>query len=128
MENSSVIYLMAYLASIFGGWLVLAIGMHVLRASISSDRKLFKPLDFWLGATERSTATTLVIFAPTLLPAFAGGWVALKFAAKWQRSSEPNAGESSLIALVGSVWSLAIAIAAGVWANPDSLTAFSAMG
>jgi len=80
------------------------------------------PLDFWLGTTERLVATTLVIYAPRYVPAFIGAWVAFKIAANWQRM--PSSGvtrQGTLIALMGNVFSFAIAVIAGVIANPDAL-------
>ena len=104
----------------------MAVLMHLLRSGAGYSRRLFKPLDFWVGATERATATTLVLVAPGYVAAFAGGWIALKLAVKWQRSPEPEALDGGLMAMVGGVWSFAIAIAAGVWANPGALQVFQA--
>jgi hypothetical protein len=76
------------------------------------------PLDFWLGATERIVVTTLVIWAPTYVAAFIGGWVASKFAANWYRRDNTDANrKGTLIALIGNVASFAIAIGAGLIAD-----------
>ena len=40
---------------------------------------------FWIGGTERSVVTTLVIWAPRYVGPFIAAWVALKLAASWQR-------------------------------------------
>ena len=95
-------------------------------------RKKAKPkrhraaLIFCLGATERAVATTLVIFAPPYLPAFIGGWIALKFAVGWQRykKEKPETG-GAMVALIGNVVSFTVAIAVGLIINPSALTTWA---
>lgn len=76
-----------------------------------------------MGLTERATITILFILTPKLLPAFIGGWTVAKLAAGWGRVEVNNTAvrASHMMALVGSVLSYAIAIAAGYWAHPESL-------
>ena len=57
---------------------------------------------------------------PDYLAGFIGGWVALKFAANWKRQgldADDNVTRGSLLALVGSVISFAVAIGDGWWIN-----------
>ena len=70
-------------------------------------------------------ATTLVVLAPSYLAPFVGGWIALKYAANWQKKDELHARENSLLALIGTFWSFAIAIAAGCFINPEALNYFA---
>lgn len=115
--------LAAYFVSIFGGWLVAGACVYGMRQSIQSPREFFRWLDLWVGGTERAVATTFAIWAPHLLPAFAGGWIALKLALNWQRRSDPDVYRISLVALVGSVISFAIAIGVALVVHPASLAA-----
>lgn len=75
-------------------------------------------LDWFVGGIERSTATYLMIFVPTLLAPFVGGWMALKLAANWQRRTprgDPTLlNRQTLAALVGSGLSFGIAIGCGI--------------
>jgi hypothetical protein len=92
-------------------------------------------LTFFGGVTERAVALTLVLKAPSYLPAFIGGWVLLKFAIGWQRDKyggdkfgdfhDDQVGEQSFLALIGNVLSFAIAIAIGVFLNPKALEAWA---
>jgi hypothetical protein len=78
-----------------------------------------------LGATERAVALTLVLLAPPYLASFIGGWVLLKFAIGWQREKHSDeVARGSFVALIGNVLSFAIAIAIGVYLNPDALKFF----
>jgi hypothetical protein len=113
--------ILGYLVSVFGGWLVVGGVMYLVRRQIGYPRPFYKPLDLWLGGVERAIATTLTIFAPNLLAAFVGGWVVLKMATNWQRSSEPNASQLGLAALIGSAFSFSVAIAVGLALYPASL-------
>jgi hypothetical protein len=77
-------------------------------------------LDKTLGFTERFIAVALIVVAPRQVAFFIAGWVALKFAANWKRkeSGEPwekvRNARFSLIALIGSAASFAIAVAVGL--------------
>jgi len=104
----------AYLLSLGGGWVIAGAGVYYMRRLIDQRRDFLRWTDVFVGCTERAIATTLVILAPPLLPGFIGGWVALKFAANWQRKVGDDVGPPSLIALVGSAISFAAAIAAGL--------------
>jgi hypothetical protein len=111
-------YVIAYFLSVFGGWLIAGICVYVMRKSIRRPREFFRWIDLWVGGTERAVATTLVLFAHSYLPAFIGGWIALKFAANWKRRNV-GAGQASLVFLVGSVISFAVAIGAALYMRPD---------
>jgi len=95
------------------------------------DRKERPPLIEWLpiiiGVTERFVALTLVLTAPAYLPAFIGGWVALKFAIGWQRvklHDDKQIAEGSFVGLIGNVISFAIPIAVGLVLYPEALNAW----
>ncbi len=83
----------------------------------------FEPMNLWVGGVERLVATTLVVWWIAYLPAFIGGWIALKFAANWKRFRNDTiyVREGSLMSLVGSVISIAMAIVAGVAIYPDAI-------
>jgi hypothetical protein len=83
-------------------------------------------LHLWVGVTERAIATTLFIWSPKQLPLFLGGWVAAKLAAGWARRRGQEAENGHFIALVGNAVSFAIAIAAGFWVHPASLSDLNA--
>ena len=120
---------LAYAVSFFGGWLVAGTVVYFLRRGTDDPRPFVRPIDLWIGGLERAIATTLVIWAPPMLPAFIGGWMALKFAADWQRRPDDlKAARGSLIFLIGSTLSFAVAIGAGlivsraavdIWATPN---------
>jgi hypothetical protein len=78
---------------------------------------------FFVGATERFVALTLVLLAPPYLPTFIGGWVLLKFAIGWQRveKHDDETAKQRFFALIRSVLSFSIAIAIGVFLNPNAL-------
>ena len=112
----------AYFVSIVGGWLATAVLLYVIRRTTGLRREFSTWMDFWLGGIERAIATTLVIGAPTLLPAFVGGWVAAKFAAHWQRASDDDVFQRSLVFLLGNAISFAVGIGVGLYFNPASLS------
>jgi hypothetical protein len=116
----------AYVLSIGFGWLVAGIGVYLMRRSIGYPREFFRPLDIYVGGCERIVVTTLVMFAPKYVPVFIGGWIVLKFAANWERRTEPKANQASLVALVGSVLSFSAAILAGLIVNPDAVRIWEA--
>lgn len=123
-----------YTLSVLGGFLVAGLVLYVIRRNLETDKEAefgdeaklrgsFAWLDFWVGGTERAVATTLALWVPTYLPIFIGGWVTLKYAANWKR--QPNekkwVSTGSLIALIGSVVSFSVAIAAALLFRPDAL-------
>ncbi len=77
-------------------------------------------LDQALGFTERFVAVSLILIAPRHVAFFIAGWVALKFAANWKRKEGSSPWEKkrnarySLIALIGSAASFAVAVAVGL--------------
>jgi len=128
-------WLGVYAVSISGGFLV-DYWIKFLRRDIA-DRYKDAPnqpkdpsiasLDWSIGTIERFVATTLTIFAPTLLAPFVGGWVALKFAANWQARKQGDEGllaKHRLVALIGSALSFGWAIGVGILANPESALAW----
>ena len=107
------------LSALLGDWLA-ENSVRLLRekAKLKHEKN---ELVFWLGATERAAATTLVVFAPSYLPAFIGGWVALKFAVGWQRYNEPAEAGRAMIALIANVISFAVAIGMGLVVDHSAL-------
>jgi hypothetical protein len=81
-------YAVAYAISTIVGFGVIGLLLKLMRWTVNIDDRSFGWLTFWVSGTERAAAMTLAFLAPKLLPAFIGGWIALKFAAGWQR--EPN--------------------------------------
>jgi hypothetical protein len=114
-------YLAAYSVALFlahyaVGWLLLQIRKH------TKQKDKAHPLDFWIGATERTITTTLVIFAPPYVAPFIGAWVAFKIAANWQRlKNSDKTRKGTLIALVGNALSFSTAILCGLIVNPGAL-------
>jgi hypothetical protein len=82
-------------------------------------------LSLTVGATERAIAMALFIWAPSTLLAFIGGWMALKYAAGWHQIYGNRGREETLIALIGSAWSLSIAVGAAYLIHPQSLAHFT---
>jgi hypothetical protein len=105
-------YFYTYYLSIFAGWAIAELCVNFMRKTVHEPRKSGKLIDFYVGGSERFVATTLVLFAASYLPAFIGGWVALKFAAHWQRAGGSHV--PGLVALVGSIISFSVAIGAGL--------------
>lgn len=119
---------LAYAVSLLGGWFVAGFAVWSMRRTVDTAerRSLFRLRDLWVGFTERAIVTTLFIWAPTTLPAFIGGWVALKFAANWQRRENvQNVHQIRQIFLVGSAISISIAILGGLIASPETLSTWS---
>jgi hypothetical protein len=111
----------ALLISIFAGHFAVSWLLCLIRWFAGQPDKS-RALDFWIGSTERTVATTLVIMAPAYVAAFIGAWIALKIAANWQRvPNKQETRQGTLIALLGNVYSFAFAIACGAWANPNAL-------
>jgi hypothetical protein len=113
----------------FGGWLVVGTCLYLMRWACLGRPSSFIDLSvIFLGATERGVALTLVLFAPSYLAGFIGGWVALKFALGWKReTTTPEVLTGSMLSLVGNVISFAIPIAVGVvLLKPDVLKFFAA--
>ena len=91
-----------------------------IRATIKQPQEVFTPLAWWVGGIERTVATTLILYASGhYLPQFIGGWVALKFAAGWQRYKVTNLEEGGLVGLVGNVLSFGFAIWVTLQMRPD---------
>jgi hypothetical protein len=115
-----------YVLAMFGGHYLVRLILKLVRWHTGQKSDKPESLDMWIGCTERAVAITMVIWTPTYVPAFIGAWVALKMAANWQRlkgeSEEVRRG--SLIALLGNVYSFAIAIGAGLYLNPDAIKAW----
>lgn len=103
------------LTTVFG-FLIVGGCMWVIRKTVIPEeaKYSFAWLDFWVGSTERSVAMLLMLWAPTHLPTFIGAWVAAKLAANWARlkSEDIEVRQGHLIALIGSVISFGLAIAA----------------
>lgn len=142
--------LLGYTLSVIGGWVLVGAFMSIIRKTVPNTKPgpSFAALDLWVGGTERCIATTLILFAPNYLASFIGAWIALKFAAHWKRREPDTApqgirgdnsgGEdareqawkyvttSSLLFLVGSVFSFAVAVACGLLLNPDALKVWAA--
>jgi hypothetical protein len=116
----------AFLA--IGGWLIVGACLWFMRKTVLEKqlkaRDSFRAIDFWVGTAERFVATSLVVACSPYLPAFIGGWVTLKFAANWKRVDNKKAevSEGTLMALIGSVISFAIAIYVGIIINPNAVT------
>ena len=120
--------LLAVLLLTVGGWFVVGLLLFVIRRHVFKQRPedCWGALDSWLGSTERIVATTMFVPGVSYLPAFIGAWVVLKLAANWQRIKSESDGvrKGTLIALIGNVFSFALAIAVGFWLNPTAITHF----
>lgn len=132
-------YVVAYLFSTVGGWLIPSLIVPQMHRTsgitgttdnqLGDKRPYFRWLDVWGGFTERAIATTLVIWAPKVLPLYIGGWVVAKLAAGWSYSqTDQKFAPARVIALVGMAFSFSIAIAAGLWADPAAVADFGAIG
>jgi hypothetical protein len=89
-------------------------------------------LDWSLGILERAITTTLIIWAPTLAAPFIGGWVALKFAANWEKRdvdgdfhAQQQIARHRLTGIVGSTISIVVAVAVGLALNPHAIQAWT---
>lgn len=118
----------AFVISVIGGQLVLAPIMECVRHLYGRATKRDWFVSFASGMTERAVATALVMWAPAFVGPFVGGWTVAKFAAGWGRIERgtPDIRSLHVMALVGTTWSFAIAIAVGLWFHPESVTYFSA--
>lgn len=114
---------LAYLCTTLGGWLVVGIIVFLMRRTTgkSKDVKFLEWGPFWIGCAERAIATTLVIGTPKFVPAFIGGWFALKMVAGWSRHKEAEHTTGHLFALVGTALSFAVAIGVGLGINPGAV-------
>jgi hypothetical protein len=80
---------LVYVTVCVGGHFVVGACLYVMRRLALKHRPGFFDWSvFFIGATERAVALTLVLVAPPYLPAFVGGWVVLKFALGWQRETK----------------------------------------
>ena len=125
-------YVLAYIAVIFLGWLLVGLVLKLMRLSIRHEYRVadttkpakssWRIVDLWLGGIERTIAVTLIIYAPPLLAPFIGGWTALKFASNWGRTDrKSNDAGSSFVFLVGSALSFGLAIWVGLLLNPEAI-------
>lgn len=118
-------YVGAYLLACVGGWLVIAVCLYFMRWLVLEERSR-PPFSDWSaffgGVIERAVALTLVLLAPPYLASFIGGWVLLKFAIGWKREEfGAEVAKGSFLALMGNVFSFAVAIAIGVALNPAAI-------
>jgi hypothetical protein len=121
--------LIAFLGLTVGGWGLVGCLMWVVRWHVFGRPRegCSGRLEFWLGSVERLVATTMFVWSVSYLPAFIGAWVALKLAANWQRiiSASDEVRKGTLMALIGNVFSFAIAIGVGACLNPTAITHFT---
>ena len=113
-----------WLLSIPIGFILVGGCLKFMRWTAGIPRPTFKPVDFWVGTTERLVAMALLCHAPQYLAAFIGGWIALKFAANWKRldnKTDPTVAQGSLLSFVGNVVSFSFAIVVGAYLCPDGL-------
>jgi len=118
----------AFLISIIGGLIVVTAVIKLMRLTTGHKDPAIEWSVVWVGTTERIVTTALVIWAPKYVASFIGAWMAMKLAANWQR--EKNTKETRLgtmLALVGNVVSFAVAILAGLIANPNALTVWQSV-
>jgi len=120
----------AYAASLFGGHIVLGFAMKRVGRLLGNPVPGPQWVTIATGITERIVATTLVIWAPGIIAIFVGGWTAAKFAAGWNRYKDntPAVTHARIMALIATTWSFIIAIAAGLWAHPDSIAVLAKIG
>jgi hypothetical protein len=124
--NELAIGIAVYALAMFGGHYLVREIMKLVRRHTGQPQKI-SPLDIWIGCTERFIAITMMIVAPSYVLTFIGAWVAAKIAANWQSISNrsPDIRRGHQIALLGNVYSFAIAIIAGVYLNPDAVKAWA---
>lgn len=112
----------AYLLTTAGGFGLVGGCLTLVQRTIGkTSYNFFEWGTFWTGITERVLATTLVIWAPKMVPVFIGGWIALKIAAGWSREPGGEKATGHLTALLGSAFSFAVAIWAGLLINPGAV-------
>jgi len=120
--------LAAYFVSIVVGHFLCLLATRLLRRSMGISETKHSIINTWLGVIERATATTLYLFAPSILAVYIGGWTALKFAAGWNTKPAndlDNPSERRYVFLVGCSISFAVAIAGGIIANPNIIKMFA---
>lgn len=123
-----VAYATAYFLSTFVVFGVVGLVLKFMRRTANIEGVSFGWLTFWVGGTERAVAMTLAFFAPSQVPIFIGGWIALKFAAGWKRQSPLQNNDvisNSLLSLVESVWSFGFAMLIAWSIRPDFLVTFA---
>lgn len=81
---------------------------------------------FFVGCSERAIALTLLIWLPSKLVLFVGGWTTLKIAAAWGRQRDAKDSRRHVLALVGSAMSFSIAVGVGLLFNPNLFPGLSA--
>jgi hypothetical protein len=121
-----------YLISVFAGGVLAETWVDFMRRGFDKNydptvRRTHR-LNWSIGILERAICTTLVIWTPSLVPGFVGGWITLKFAANWKMRHEGDPemdARNRLASLVGMVISFTVAIACGLFAHPSSLKAWS---
>lgn len=120
--------LLAFLVLTVGGWFLVGLLLLVIRGHVfrKKPKDCWGALELWLGSTERIIAATMFVSGVSVLPAFIGAWITFKLAANWQRlkSTTDEVRKGTLIALIGNVFSFALAIAVGFWLNPNAITHF----
>jgi hypothetical protein len=136
-KNRMSIYgvIISYVVSLIGGHFIAGFSVIYLKRSIDStyDPKTSRntAIDWSIGIIERGITTTLVIWAPSLAGPFIGGWIALKFAANWDKRAvagddiaQQNIARHRLVGIVGSCVSLIVAVAVALIIHPMSLSAW----
>jgi len=102
--------------------------LFLLKWSLGLDtRPIVERMASFIG--QRAVALTLFLLAPHYLAAFIGGWVLLKFALGWQRTPFVyKLAVGGQVALIGNVFSFAIAIAGGYYLHPETAALFREHG
>jgi hypothetical protein len=110
----------------FGGWLIVGALMYLMRKHVGvSTTGCWGRLELWLGSVERIAATTMFVYGVSYLPAFIGAWIAFKLAANWRRrKASEEVCKGTLMALIGSIFSCALAIIVGAFINPSAIANF----
>lgn len=127
--------LLAYAVSVIGGAVATYVVVEGLycwlrqrRIVSKTDPERLPPLLALLGMLERAVITTFVIYTPTIVPTFIGGWVLLKFAGGWGRFKGESLKNRVVftVFLVGNIISIAFAVGAGLWHSPGALDVINA--
>jgi hypothetical protein len=123
--TTTFIYFGAYLLACVEGWFAVACALLAgpegkKPTTIYRLDRLFRRRDWTRRCLDAGPQRSAV------LTAFIGGWVLLKFAIGWQREKrddddEKEVATQSFLALIGGVLSFSIAIAIGIFLNPNAL-------